>query len=175
MRRKIFKCKDRLKPSRFDLIIPFVLKWETVFAKGHDGDYKYAVIEKDPDDEGNYVNGKLVGTKFGIDARSHPEINLKELDVEGAKEIYLKDYWEKFKCESYLYPLGEIIFNCAVNCGFGRVKKILATGVETGDSFLDEQEDFYRRLAAAKPTNQKFLKGWLNRVDALRAHLNLQK
>ena len=40
-------------------------------------------------------------------------------------------------------------------------------------AMLDEREEFYRRLAAAKPAQAVFLAGWLNRTNALRRFLGL--
>lgn len=123
--------------------------------------------ENDPDDSGG-------ATKFGIDQRSHPKENIKNLTESRAKEIYFKEYWTRYGCEGRPYPLGEVVFNCCVNAGWGRVQKIFATGVKTASGFLDEQEAFYKRLAAARPKDRKFLKGWLNRTGSLRKKLGVK-
>lgn len=147
--------------DRFINFWPFLVAWEG------------AKFENDPDDPGNYVNGKLVGTKFGIDARSHPNEDIRNLTEDRAKEIYWESYWQKYGCEDYDYPLGEVVFNCCVNAGYGRAQKIFTTGATTASEFLDEQEAFYERLAEAKPTMKKYLKGWLNRTQALRKFLDI--
>lgn len=36
-------------------------------------------------------------------------------------------------------------------------------------AFLAIREDFYRRLAVSRPKDQKFLKGWLNRLNSLKS------
>ena len=38
-------------------------------------------------------------------------------------------------------------------------------------SMLDQREQFYRDLVAAKPSQEVFLKGWLNRVTGLRRYV----
>lgn len=40
--------------------------------------------------------------------------------------------------------------------------------------FLDEQDAFYRRLAASRVKSRKYLKGWLNRTADLRRHLGIK-
>lgn len=137
-------------------MIPFLWEWEGT------------VYENDPDDPGG-------ATKYGIDQRSHPNEEIRSLTEDRAKEIYWQEYWEKYNCETYDFPKGEVVFNCAVNAGFGRVRQILiAIGADgSASQFLDEQEAFYRRLAEARPRSQKYLKGWLNRVNALRRLLKI--
>jgi len=135
--------------QRFLRFIPFVFQWE--------GGY-----DNDPDDPGGE-------TKFGIDKRSHPGVDIKSLTREQATEIYWREYWVKYGCEWHAEPLGEVFFNACVNCGEGRARKILqATPTpHTAAAFLAEQEAFYQRLAAARPALKKFLKGWLNRTADL--------
>ena len=139
--------------SRFDKFIPFIFKWE--------GGY-----DNDPDDPGGE-------TKFGIDKRSHPDVDIKNLTKEHAAEIYRKEYWERAGCESCRYPLGEVMMNAAVNCGIGRMKKLLARADESATLFIHEQEAFYRRLVEQRPRSQKYLRGWLNRLNDLKRTLKL--
>jgi len=137
------------------IVIPFIWKWEGT------------KFEDDPDDPGN--NGeKYRGTKYGIDARSHPKTDIKNLTAEKAMEIYWNEYWIKCACDDFDWPMSFIFFNCCVNCGVGRANKILKLTGKNPKKFLDEQEAFYRRLVEARPTSKKYLKGWLNRTEDLR-------
>lgn len=146
---------------RFLHIWPWLMNWEGV------------KFENDPDDPGNYANGKLVGTKYGIDARSHPNVDIRNLTEEAAKQIYWDDYWQKNGCEEKGFPLGEVYFNAAVNCGSGRAMKLLSESGNDSSKFLDAQAAFYHRLVQARPKSVKYLKGWLNRVNSLRTFLKL--
>ena len=134
--------------ARFLSFMPFIFEWEG------------EVFENDPDDPGG-------ATKFGIDQRSHPEVNIRELTKEKAIEIYWKE-WLEDGCEPMPSPYAEVFFNCAVNMGLGRARKFdrLLPGANW-NAFLDMQEDYYRRLAEGTKF-RKFLKGWLNRTRALR-------
>lgn len=140
-------------------MLPFIYKWECVYDKKGN-----VIAENVKDDAGSL-------TKYGIDQRSHPQVDIYNLNEKQAREIYLKEYWEKYRCESHPKPLGEVFFNCCVNCGYGRAQKILAQA-KTAETFLQEQEAFYRRLVAAKPKLQKFLRGWLNRTADLKRFIN---
>ena len=137
--------------ARFEAIIPFIFKWE--------GGY-----DNDPDDPGGE-------TKFGIDKRSHPHEDIKNLTKERATEIYRESYWNLFHCEQFPYPLGEVYFNACINCGRGRAVKFLAS--HDPAAFLNSQDAFYRRLAEFRPASKKYLKGWLNRTADLRKFLSL--
>jgi len=134
---------------RFLEFIPFIFKWE--------GGY-----DNDPDDPGGE-------TKFGIDKRSHPDVDIRNLTREGATAIYWRDYWVKYGCEWLAGPLGEVFFNACVNCGASRARALLnaTPSPPTATAFLEAQEAFYRRLVTARPALKKFLKGWLNRTADL--------
>jgi lysozyme family protein len=140
--------------ERFLKMIPFLWEWEGT------------KFENDPDDPGG-------ATKYGIDQRSHPNEKIRNLTEARAIRIYWDEYWQKYDCENYAYPLGEVVFNCCVNAGWGRAKKIFDAGGNTAARFLDEMDKFYRNLAAQGPHRRKFLKGWLNRTNALRKHLGI--
>jgi len=136
-------------PPRFLRVMQFFFKWE--------GGY-----DDDPDDSGGE-------TKFGIDKRSHPNLDIKNLTREQAIQIYWED-WLKYGCDQYPWPKGEVLFNTYENGGKGLVQKILKRLEPnwTADEFLDELEAFYHRHAAAAPKDKKCLQGWLNRTEDLR-------
>jgi hypothetical protein len=135
--------------SRFLRIMRFIFAWE--------GGY-----DNDPDDSGGE-------TKYGIDKRSHPNVDIKNLTKEGAMQIYWQD-WLRYGCDQWPWPKGEVLFNTYVNGGKGLVQKILKNLGPgwTADEFLDELEAFYHRHVAAVPKDKKFLQGWLNRTEDLR-------
>ena len=159
--------------NRFDWIIKFVLDAE--------GGY-----DNDPDDPGGE-------TKYGIDKRSHPDVNIKELTIEEAKDIYFTEYWVKFNCEQYAKPVGEVYFDCCVNTGSKQSNKFLQRAVGTNpdgiigpktlaaihsaDAYklafkvIDQRQTFYENLAYNKTSLKKFLKGWTNRNINLRNYI----
>jgi lysozyme family protein len=84
--------------------------------------------------EGGYVNDPLDPggeTKFGISKRSYPDIDIKNMTLEGAGESYKKDYWDKCKCDELPDSIAIILFDTAVNMGVQRAIKLLqdAAGV----------------------------------------------
>lgn len=140
--------------QRFLNIMPWLYKWEG------------KTFENDLQDPGG-------ATKFGIDHRSHPDLNIKGLAESQATDIYWNEYWQKNRCESYAFPLGEVYFNACVNCGASQADKFLQRSNNLWTVFLQEHEQFYRNLAESKPTLKKFLSGWLNRTHDLKAWIDI--
>lgn len=73
--------------------------------------------------EGGYVDDKddFGGeTKYGISRRSYPDVDIKNLTVDGAKKIYKRDFWDVLKLDAIQnQTIAEEIFDTAVNCGVG--------------------------------------------------------
>ena len=67
---------------------------------------------------GNYTNdprdpGKE--TRYGISKRYNPDVDVKNLTLEQAKEIYLKRYWIPAGCDTAPYPMDICLFDSQVN------------------------------------------------------------
>jgi len=140
--------------QRFLDFLPFIFEWEGT------------TYENDPDDPGG-------ATKFGIDQRSHPGVDIENLTEDQATDIYWAE-WQSDGCESKGSPFAEVFFNCAVNMGLGRAKQFDAEVVdEDASGFLDIQENYYRQLSSNHKNFQKYLHGWLNRTNALRQRFSL--
>lgn len=140
--------KADLGRVRFERFWPQLIKWEGT---------RY---EHDPDDPGG-------ATKFGIDQRSHPKVDIRNLTEAAAKEIYWQEYWMRNGIGELPCPLGEVHFDTCVNTGAGQAKKFLVRSRNAAE-YLELRDDFYRGLAARRPRMKKFLKGWLNRTADLR-------
>ena len=158
-----------LNMKTFDDYFEWLMKWEG------------EVFENDPADPGG-------ATKFGIDQRSHPLVNIRTLTRDQAKEIYRAEYWLAVKADKLPWPINWIVADIGVNNGKGRAIKwlqeplgVLVDGkigtVTVGaacaadipklrQTLLNRREAFYRSIA--KGAQAKFLKGWLNRNDSLR-------
>lgn len=85
-------------------------------------------------DPGNWTggrpgSGKLVGTKFGISAKTYPSLDIKNLTLAQAKAIYKKDYWDKVKAEQFPASVRLDVFDDAVNIGQERAVKLLQTAL----------------------------------------------
>jgi lysozyme family protein len=161
--------EEKEEMSKFDEIIEVVLE--------HEGGYV-----NDPKDPGGETN-------FGIAKRSHPDVDIKNLTKEGAKEIYKEVYWDKNKVESLPEELWHIYFDMCVNQGKSRAVKIIQRAVNgKGGSLtvdggmgpmtiaaigksrveLDRirayRVKYYADLATKKPDLERFYFGWFKRA-----------
>ena len=148
------------------------------------------IIEQVLEHEGGYVNDpKDLGgeTKYGITKRFYPDVDIKNLTIEQAVEIYKKDYWDKNKVESLPQNLWHIYFDMCVNMGKRTAVKVLQrAAVNKGRNIdvdgglgpmtigalkgveLDRVRAFrvkyYVDLITARPEQEKFFLGWFRRA-----------
>jgi lysozyme family protein len=82
--------------------------------------------------EGGYVNSPNDPggeTKFGISKRAYPDVDIKNLTIEGAQQIYFTDFWDKLRLDQVVMGLDEFIFDFAVNSGVPTVARLLQRAV----------------------------------------------
>ena len=162
--------------DRFERILDYLLMVEGGYSNDkHDkgGKTKYGITEEDARD-------------FGYKG------DMQDLTKDFAKNIYLKKYylgnkldkvvndkmalsvcdfivnggaWGAKKAQAALNELG---FDLRVDGILGK-KSLAALNEVDENKFLEKYHDlqrrYYRVLAANKPSQKKFLTGWLNRVD----------
>ena len=152
---------------KFDEIIEVVLH--------HEGGYV-----NDPKDPGGETN-------FGIAKRSHPDVDIKNLTKDEAKQIYYQDYWMKNRVPQVPDNLKHIYFDMCVNQGRSRAVKILqraanakganlkvdgGLGPKTRASLENVELQrvrayrikYYADLVTRKPDLEKFYYGWFRRA-----------
>lgn len=145
--------------------------------------------------EGLYSNDKDDSggeTKFGISKRSYPNLDIKNLSVQKAKQIYKKDFWENQNYKNIKNEnLAIKIFDLAVNVGTSRANKLIKRSLRSVNKKVEENgildditiclinesdatdllsalkseaAGYYRLIVSTKPHRAKYLKGWLNRA-----------
>lgn len=103
-------------------------------------------------------------TKWGISKRANPDLDIKNLTLEQALQIYWDRYWLPSGCNTLALPLAVVAMDSAVNCGVGRVKRWLK---ETDDpkTLIGIRKLYYYSLKPRPGFEPKqFIKGWLNRL-----------
>src|SRR4030042_1155059 len=143
--------------------------------------------------EGGYVNDPSDPggeTKFGVSKKSYPNLDIKNLTITQAKEIYYKDYWIPANCDKLVsagYPmLAKVSFDSAINCGVSTAKKfiqkylgLLDDGIIGSQTFrvlslqsdlkvsigaVFEREDYYDEIEKKNEKLLKYEKGWERRI-----------
>jgi lysozyme family protein len=164
--------------------LPFVLRWEGGFVD-------------DPDDPGGRTNQGITQKVYdawrrrqGLAAR-----DVKLIEDAEVRAVYETHYWVPPRCDLLNDPLNLVQFDTAVNMGVGRAVRFLQTAAGCdvdGDfgpgtaraiaacdhgslvaKYCNTRENFYRALVVKNAVLGKFLKGWLNRLDSLRAAAGL--
>ena len=137
---------------------------------GHEGGY--VCDQRDPGGE----------TKFGVSKRAYPTMDIKNLTLDQAKEIYRRDYWNKLHLDELPDCIRFDLFDAAVNSGLSAAAKFLQRAVGTAADgvigkltiaaangmdplHLDKRLSGYRlQYLCDLPTFPAFGKGWVRRV-----------
>lgn len=137
--------------------------------------------------EGGYVNNLNDPggeTKFGISKHSYPNIDIKNLTREEARQIYLNDFWNKLEMDSLPQSVVYQLFDFAINSGistsiryfqralnvaddgyFGPISRLAAHKANECDMIMNlnaERLDFMTRLSNWPNAG----KGWARRISA---------
>jgi lysozyme family protein len=78
---------------------------------------------------GSVGSGRLVGTKFGISAASHPDLDIRNLTLDQARDIYRADFWDRIGADVMPPRLAFVVFDAAVNNGAARAARWLQEAV----------------------------------------------
>ena len=148
------------------------------------------IIEKVLEHEGGLVDDpKDAGglTNMGISQRAYPDEDIRGLTVERAKELYKRDYWDRYRTGDLPDRLRHIFVDMCINMGGGRAIKILqeacnsknATKIDVdggiGPATIKAASNvepfrlrayrvmFYAELVMKKPEQERFWVGWFRR------------
>ena len=171
----------------FQKAVLFILPHEEDFLRGHWGDENFVIAEHVPGDAGGV-------TKYGIDASSHPGVDVADLTREQAITIYWQE-WNFRDMDSLPERLAIACFDVWVNGGFAikwlqtALNNFGASLVVDGDLgsktiaaanacdqdavirfFLNERDARFERLGKY-PALEQFLAGWEQRDADLRKYL----
>lgn len=137
-------------------------------------------------DEGGYTNDPNDSggpTKFGITLTDYRKYinkkgtaeDVKGMSINDAKSIYKSKYWDVLNCDQLSSGVDYTVFDYGVNSGVGRPRKALQqfknkTGVDLIDAINDERTAFLKALEVERPKDKKFDKGWMKRIEGVRAY-----
>lgn len=144
----------------------------------------------DPNDKGNWTGGKvgvgkLKGTKYGVSAMSYPDLDIENLTIDKAKQIFCYDWWNKCKCTYLPDSLSLMVVDFAYNSGISTAIKTLqkllgisADGVigpqtvgacnsKISKKLLEDYKQARLKYLCGLKTFPKYGKGWANRVNRI--------
>lgn len=130
----------------------------------------------DPADSGGATNYGITIADYRkyINKNGTPE-DVKAMTVDQAKTIYKTRYWDAVNGDSLPNGVDYTVFDYGVNSGVARANRVYNQFKAEKDTSVlinkinDERLHFLQGLAVSRPKDQKFLKGWTNRVSRVRA------
>lgn len=95
-------------------------------------------FQNDPADRGNWTSGKvgeglLKGTKYGISAMTYPHLDIANLSLADAKEIYRRDWWERAGLGYLHFAIGYQVFDAAINHGMHQATRMMQRAAKVRD------------------------------------------
>ena len=160
--------------QRFERLVGMILN--------HEGGYVY-----DPVDPGGE-------TKYGISKRSYPHVDIKNLTIEQAKDIYYRDWWLRLRCNEIQDDrIAQKLLDTCINVGAMTGVRILqralcdvgqpvsidgligpqtigaanrADSVQLLAAMRYHQTMHYKRLIERNPKLAKFERGWMARANS---------
>jgi lysozyme family protein len=139
--------------------------------------------------EGGYVNNPSDPggeTNYGISKRAYPNLDINNLTIEQASEIYYNDYWLKMNLDLLSNDLLKLhLFDMGVNTGIKtsvillqKILQIVQDGIigpntasisnqfggNLVQSYIEARENYYKYIVQIYPNEEIFLKGWINRI-----------
>lgn len=126
---------------------------------------------------------------------------IRNLTREQAQAMFKRQFWDSLKLDLLPERQALLIYDAAVNCGCRQAVKLSQRGFNScapgavsldvdglmgpktraalqadtdcvTQAILQARRNFYQSLAVAKPSQKVFLRGWLNRVNALEKRLS---
>lgn len=147
--------------------------------------------------EGGYVDDPTDRggeTKFGISAKAYPGVDIKNLTIEEATEIYRVDYWDGYRCGELNPVPGILLFDAVVQHNPKTAVRLLqeAAGVHIDGTIgpntiaaandddprqimldnIRERAMYYHSIVTANSSQVKFLPNWYRRLPMLQQFIN---
>jgi lysozyme family protein len=125
----------------------------------------------DPRDSGNWTAGKVNagecrGTKYGISAAAHPDVDIAALTVDGARAIYREQYWDANRLGELPDRIGAAVFDGAVNSGARPAIAWLQKALGQPDTGVVDDQTIAAARAATDPSGV-LMRYWGQRLKFL--------
>ena len=130
-------------------------------------------------------------TKFGIAKNANPNVDVPNLTWSQAQDIYYNKYWLASSCDKMPGRIAALHFDTCVNNGISRAGKMIQSaigvvpdgvvgpdtlanlanfdGITLCNTLCNTRAQYYNSLVSANPSKGEYIKGWLARVENMRA------
>ena len=132
-----------------------------------------AALQKTLGYEGGYVadDAGKGPSNFGINASANPDVDVKNLTKDKARELYKKRYWDAIGGDALAAKdpaLATIAFDTAVNMGVSKANQLVSKSKGDPSALLSMRQQHYDNLVKKDPEKfAPFEKGWKARVADL--------
>ena len=112
-------------------------------------------------------------SKFGINQKYNPDIDVKNLTKPQAEAIYKTRYWDAIGGDNLPPKTAEVAFDAAVNQGPQYAKDLIAKTGGDPAKMLQQRAQDYATIVQNNPAQAKYLPSWMNRVNTLSQDVNV--
>jgi hypothetical protein len=117
-------------------------------------------------------------TNFGINQAAHPNIDVKKLTQDEARNIYVNDYWKPINGDVLAAKdpnLAKVALDISVTSGPGRARQLIAQSGGDPQKLLGLYSDFLGSLVQKNPERYGDFAGpWHNRMQSLSKEISAQ-
>jgi len=107
-------------------------------------------------------------SKFGINKRANPDIDVENLDEATARKLYKERYWDKIGASELPENIRPMAYDTSVLMGPGRAKEFLQASGGDPEKFMGMRRSFLHNLVEKNPAKYgKYAKSWENRNNEL--------
>ena len=147
--------------TEFEKAMQFVLKWEGGYVNDptdSGGQTKYGISDRGD----GVVDGHadLDGDKIG-------DVPIKDMTLADALQAYKTRYWDFYKLYNFPSPLCIAMFDAFVQHNPKRVAEWIPKDYSNWKGFNESRRLFYLRLIEKNPSQNRFKRGWMNRLNDL--------
>jgi lysozyme family protein len=137
-------------------------------------------------DGGLHYRDKGLPTKYGIWKHANPDVDVENLTLDKAIEIYQRKYWRVYTLQKPLYldldSMGIVgavaLFDCGVNLGVGRANGFMIQVVKEKDEskwakLINEMRMAHYVKLRSQPEYAPNYNGWMNRLNDLSKYVDV--
>jgi hypothetical protein len=111
-------------------------------------------------------------TKYGINQRWHPDVDVSKLTAEQAQKIRHDEYWNAISGDTLASKdpkIAMMAYDTSILAGANAAKKQILDSNGDPATMYQKRVDFLKSLADADPKKAAYIDNWMNRTNELAA------